>query len=160
MHRWSQVTPEKEPFNPAKGVAAYRLGSTVLHSLRGLLHIPSQTRQPLILALDSRGVSPCSLRTLPGTDGQVVHSQEHAFARDGTSQFPMLPLADAGPCVLRCCCVSRTEQTYLLCLSLFCPPPGPTLLKISLCSAMDLSCIDFSAFVDLGSGSTPLKTFL
>lgn len=160
MHRWSQVTPEKEPFNPAKGVAAYRLGSTVLHRLRGLLHIPSQTRQPLILALDSRGVSPCSLRTLPGTDGQVVHSQEHAFARDGTAHsFPCCPLLML---VLVCydAAVLAGLSGPIYCVSLFCPPPGPTLLKISLCSAMDLSCIDFSAFVDLGSGSTPLKTFL
>lgn len=68
MRRWSQVTPAKEPLDPAKGIAAYRLGSIALDSLWGLLRILPQISQPLILALDSRGVSPCSLRTLSGTD--------------------------------------------------------------------------------------------
>ena len=75
---------------------------------------------------------------------------------------------NTAPRLCGCLCVlmlsHRTEQTYSIHLSLSPSPPqlfliGQTLLKISLCSAMDLSCIDFSAFVDLGSGSTPLKTF-
>lgn len=54
-----------------------------------------------------------------------------------------------------CCC--KVEDAFIIFSIIFIR--GLILLRISLYSAMDLCFIDFSAFVDLGSGSTQLKTF-
>lgn len=104
-------------------------------------------------ALQNRCLGLCSLRTLAQADGTGLCSQQYYKVSSAA-------LCDVGTHVLGQYHVSQTEKTYLMYVSLLCPPAGQTLLKISLCSAMDLSCIDFSAFADLGSGSTPLKTFL
>lgn len=53
-----------------------------------------------------------------------------------------------------------TDWTDLFCISISgLSLVGQTLLKISLCSPMDLSCIDFSTFVDLRVAQAPLETF-